>query len=217
MTGSRGLGPLLAAATLGLAPVVTPAGAQGLSVSAGASAQTARFVRSVEPDLERTGLVLQVHGGVAFGRIGLEGGYRQGRLSTDVAGAEAEDLVEGEVLLVLRARPWLAFHAGPRFRALISDAGTERWTRIEVRASAGGDLVPGRLRAEAEFWRTLGAEVNVTGGADAASGAQVGLGLAIPNSPVGLRFFYALDRAILATGRDELLEGVGLGITLGRR
>jgi hypothetical protein len=197
--------------------LVTPAlEAQGLGVTFGVGAQTSQLLRSQAPDVPLNGLVAHLFAGVSMRRFSLEGAYAQGTLTPEVGNSGDEDLVDGEVMVVFRPLPWLRLRTGPRLRAYLSEAGTERWTRVELGAGVRGPIVPGRVMAQAEYWSALSAEVNTTAGAAGASGGRVSLTLEIPSSPFALQLFYAVDRARLNNARDEVLEGVGLGLTVGR-
>lgn len=197
-----------------LAPAAMDAQAGSLSAEFGAL--TARLVRGASPDPSLSGLVAFLRGRIAAGPVALEGAYAQGTLSAGAGSTREEDLVDGELLAVWHPWPWASLRVGPRYRAFVSDAGTERWTRFEARAGVRGDLLPGRVRAEVEFWTALNSETNVVAGGAGASGGMVALAVDIARSPFALRLFYSADRARFKDGGDEVLEGVGLGLVLRR-
>lgn len=196
----------------------SPGAAQARTrLTVGVDAQSARLVREQAPDIALNGIVAAMQAGVAIGRVGLEIGYAQGRLSPDADAANAEELVDGEAMLAVRALPWLVLRGGPHLRAWVTPAGTQRWMRVEGRAEVSGEVIPGRVRAHAEVWSALSTDVNLGVGASGARGGRVGLTMAIANSPLLLRLMYTADRAELADGRADVLEGIGLGLVWRRQ
>lgn len=182
----------------------------------GASAATARFERSgAGPAI--TGLVVGLDGRVAFRRFALEASYAQGTLSIDGASAREEDVVDGEAMLAFQALSWLTIRGGPHLRAFVTPAGTERWVRWELRAAVETELVPNAMRADAEFGTAVATDVNASAPEAAAQGASVGVTLRVANSPFGLRLAYAVDRATVGNDATEVLQSVGLRLSVGRR
>lgn len=188
-------------------------GGPRLLVGAGASMTRLERLESA-PALD--GLVLEASGRFAFRALALEVAYRQGALSAEGDEANPEDLVDGEVMLALRALPWLLFRGGPHLRALVTPAGTERWTRWELRVQVDAELVPNAMRADAELITAVAAAVNTSAGGSA-HGASVGVTLRVANSPAELRLSYEVDRASTGGATVEFLQAVGLRVTVGRR
>lgn len=200
-----------------LASVSVAAAAQrGPRIVVGVGAATAQLERSGAA-APLSGLLVGAGGRVAFRALALEVAYAQGTLSVDGASSPSEDLVDGEVMLAAQVVPWLVLSAGPHLRALVTPAGTERWVRWEARAHVDTDLVPGALRADAELSTALAAEVNTATGSASALGASVGITLRVANSPFGLRLGYGVDRASTAGGAEQVMQSVGLRLSVGRR
>ena len=99
---------------------------------------------------------------------------------------------------------------------LIAPAGTVRWMRIEAQLGYEGEVVPGRARADISLWQVLSGDVNAQGGSDGGRGGTAGLTVQLPNSAFALRLAYTADRVAFANGASEFVDGVELGLRIGR-
>ena len=106
--------------------------------------------------------------------------------------------------------------AGPRARAFIAPGGTVRWMRLEARGRYESEVIPGRATADVELWQVLSGDVNAQGGSDGGRGGAAGLTVALPNSRFALRLAYTADRVAFANGSSEFVDGVQLGLRIGR-
>jgi hypothetical protein len=150
--------------------------------------------------------------------VSLDLSYSQGRLTADTGSAAARDLVEGSLFLTARPLPWLALKVGPHLRAYAAPGGTERWVLWEVRAHADAPIVEGEWLAYAEAWVAAASTVNVSPGAAGAHGAEAGLTVRLPRSPLWGRLAYVVDQARLANdARTESLQAVVLSVGVGGR
>ena len=150
--------------------------------------------------------------------VSLDLSYSQGRLTADTGGAAARDIVEGSLLVAARPVPWLALKAGPHLRAFAAPGGTERWVLWEGRAHADAPIVQGEWLAYVEAWVAVASSVNVDPGASGARGAEAGLTVKVPQSPLWGRLAFVVDQARLKNGaRSETLQTVVLSIGLGER
>jgi hypothetical protein len=77
-------------------------------------------------------------------------------------------------------------------------------------------LVPRLARAELELSYAVSAEANVLGGGESATGANLGVIVALPTWPVALRVAYSADRATYASSATEFLDGLEIGVRLRR-
>ena len=158
------------------------------------------------------------HWRVVLRPVSLDLSYAQGRLAADTGGAVARSFVEGAAFLSVRPAPWLALKAGPHLRAYAAPGGTERWVLWEGRAHADAPLLDGEWLAYGEVWLAVASSVNVVPGASGARGAEVGLTLKMPRSPLWGRLAYAVDQARLKNGaRTESLQSVVLTAGFGGR
>ncbi len=158
------------------------------------------------------------HWRIVLRPVSLDLSYAQGRLAADTGGAAARSFVEGTVFLTARPVPWLALKAGPQLRAYAAPGGTERWVWWEGRAHADAPLLDGEWLAYGEVWVAVASSVNVIPGASGAHGAEVGLTLKLPQSPVWGRLAYAVDQARFKNGaRTESLQSVVLTAGFGGR
>jgi hypothetical protein len=167
----------------------------------------------------------QLSGLVAGGRlrivlrpVSFDVAYSQGRLTADTGSAPARDIVEGSLFLTVRPVPWLALKAGPHLRAYAAPGGIERWVLWEGRAHADAPIFDGQWLAYGELWIAAASSVNVSPGADGARGAEAGLTLKLPRSPLWARLAYVVDQARLKNGaRTESVQAVVLAVGLGGR
>src|SRR2546425_12465985 len=92
-------------------------------------------------------------GALALGRLNLTASYLQGTLNPDGALGASRPLVEGTVLLGVRALDWLTLETGPHARAYSLTAGTERWLFWELRARASSAFVGSAVRGDRKSTR----------------------------------------------------------------
>ena len=167
----------------------------------------------------------QLSGAVVGGRlrivlrpVSIDVAYSQGRLTADTGSAAARDVVEGSAFLTVRPVAWLAIKAGPHLRAYAAPGGTERWVLWEGRAHADAPILQGEWVAYGEVWVAVASSVNVSPGADGAHGAEAGLTLQLPRSPLWARLAYVVDQARFKNGaRTESVQSVVLAIGFGGR
>jgi hypothetical protein len=167
----------------------------------------------------------QLSGLVAGGRVrlvlkpvSLDMAYSQGRLTADTGSAAARDIVEGSLFLTVRPVPWLALKGGPHLRAYAAPGGTERWVLWEGRAHADMPILDGAWLAYGELWLAVASSVNVSPGADGARGAEAGLTIQLPRSPLWARLAYTVDQAKFKNGaRTESVQSVVLAVGFGGR
>lgn len=216
MTGARRLGALLLAPLLALC-AARPLMAQGLDLSGGVSASSARVARAGIATSALTGPVLGAGGRLGFGRFSLDGRYLEGQLSPESGSIGGkETMAEASVILRAAVGAGFTLGAGPRARAFIAPAGTVRWMRLEAQLGYEGEVVPGRARADIGIWQVLSGDVNAQGGSDGGRGGTAGLTVQLPNSPFALRLAYTADRVAFANGASEFVDGVELGLRIGR-
>ena len=165
-----------------------------------------------------SGLVAGGRVRVVLRPVSLDLSYSQGRLTADTGSAAARDIVEGSLFLSARPVPWLALKAGPHLRAFAAPGGTERWVLWEGRAHVEAPIVPGEWMAYVEGWVAVASSVNVDPGAAGARGAEAGLTIKLPHSPLWGRLAYVVDQAQLKNGaRTESVQSVVLAIEFGGR
>jgi hypothetical protein len=158
------------------------------------------------------------HWRIVLRPVSIDVAYAQGRLSADTGSAVPRALVEGSVFATYRPVPWFALKTGPHVRAFAATGGTERWMLWEGRAHADAPLLDGEWQAYGELWVALASSVNVTPGAGGARGAEAGLTLKLPRSPVWARLAYAVDQMRLKNdARTESLQSVALTLGFGGR
>ena len=155
---------------------------------------------------------------VALHPVSLDLSYSQGRLTADTGGAAARAIVEGSLLATARPLDWLALKVGPHLRAYAAPGGTERWVLWEARAHAETPILEGRWLAYGELWLAVGSSVNVDPGSAGARGAEAGLTIKLPQSPLWVRLGYAVDQARLKNDtRIESVQSVILAVALAAR
>lgn len=199
--------------------VAGPLSGQALHPSASASVVAAR-VRSTVPGGSADGTAFLGEGSLTLGRLSLAVSYLQGTLNppaTPGAGA-SRDLIEGSVLLGVRATGWLTFAGGPHARAytLSGSGGTQRWSFWELRARAATAFVGTAVRGYAELWRTVSGDANVPEPFDHATGGEAGMIMHLARAPLEARVAYRIDNAVLQ-GRTEMVDGVVVGVGLAWR
>lgn len=150
--------------------------------------------------------------------VSLDIAYAQGRLTADTGNAAARDIVEGSLFVAYRPVPWLALKTGPHLRAYAAPGGTERWALWEGRAHVDAPIEGGEWVAYGEGWMALASSVNVSPGSAGARGAEAGLTLKLPQSPLWARLAYVVDQARLKNNaRTESVQSVVLAIGFGGR
>jgi len=193
--------------------------AQALRPMGSASLVTARVRSEVPAGIDQfTGSAFLGQGALAMGRVALSISYLQGSLNHDGGGAAGRDLVEGTVLLGVRARDWLTFQAGPHARAYTLVGSTQRWLFWELRARAATAFVGSAAQGYAELWRAVAADANVPEPFDHAQGGEVGMIIRLARAPLEGRVGYRIDHAVLGGGtRLETVDGVVIGVGLAWR
>jgi hypothetical protein len=162
-----------------------------------------------------SGLVIGGRLQFALRPVSLELSYSQGRLTADTGSAAARDIVEGSLFVTARPVSWLAVKAGPHLRAFSAPGGTERWVLWEGRAHADAPILAGTWLAYAELWMAVASSVNVDPGAAGARGAEAGLSIKVPQSPLWVRLAYVVDQAKFKNDtRTEGVQSVILAIGL---
>lgn len=195
-----------------------PAAAQrAIDLSGGASVSSMGLARVGTTTRTLTGPVLGAEGRVAFKRFELRGRYLEGSLApgSGVFGGK-EDLADLRVLFGAAVGAGVTVSVGPHLRSYITPGGTANWKRIEANVRLDRTLVPRLARAEVELAYAVSAEANVLGGGTSATGANLGVLIAVPTWPVAVRVAYSADRATYASGATEFLDGLELGLRLRR-
>lgn len=198
--------------------IALPAGAPaqvgptlGLGIGlAGAWEETAT-VGSVS---SRAGVLMEGAAEVALSLLELDVLYRQGTLRA-ADGSDGRELVEGQAMLGLRFVRWLKLEAGPRVRAYVTPAGTERWIFWEGRVHAAARVIPPHAWAHLRVGRVLRAEVPGVA-LDQGQGAEAALTARLGGAPVWGRLSYWIHRA--STGgaqRVETIQGLSAGLAVG--
>ena len=187
--------------------------AQRLHPFGGASLATTRLRSQGKNPFTGAGSTFLGEGALSIGRLQLTVSYLQGTLDPDGALGASRPLVEGTVLLGVRALDWLTLETGPHARAYTLPGGTERWLFWELRARAATAFVGSAVRGYAELWRVLAADVNVPESFDHASGGEAGMILRLSRAPLEGRLGYRVDHAVLVGGtRKETVDGVVIGV-----
>lgn len=163
----------------------------------------------------RSGLLLEGAGEVAVSLVELSVLYRQGGLSTS-DGSDQRDLIEGQATLGLRLVRWLRIDTGPRVRAYVTPAGTERWTFWEARIQAGARVIPPLGWAYLQVGRVFSGDLpGVT--LDHGRGAEAGLEMRLARTPVVGRLGYWIHRvSVGGAQRVETLQGLSVALNLVR-
>jgi hypothetical protein len=165
-----------------------------------------------------SGLVVGGSVHVTLRPVSLELSYSQGRLTADTGNAAARDLVEGSLLLTGRPLNWLALKVGPHLRAYAAPGGTERWVLWEARARADAPILEGKWLVYGELWVAVASSVNVDPGSGGARGAEAGLTVRVPQTPLWARLAYVVDQSRFKNGtRTESVQSVVLALGLSAR
>src|SRR2546426_8897085 len=191
--------------------------AQTLRPTVSASLVSARLRSQGQNPFIGAGPAFLGQGALAIRRLKLTVSYLQGTLDPDGALGASRPLVEGTVLLGVRALDWLTLETGPHARAYTLTGGTERWLFWELRACAATAFVGSTVRGYAELWRVVAANVNVPESFDHAQGGEAGMILRLGRSPLDARGGYRIDHAVLHAvpgGGKRLgtVDGVVIGV-----
>ncbi len=197
------------AALVGAAPAA--ARAQGLSLGGRAGAMWVRS-DSAAATSRLFGPAVAGEAQLDLGFAFLGGSLLEGRFEPPTGPQLRHDLVEAVGLAGLRLWPWLEVGAGPHIRAYVTDAGTERWVWWEVRARVALPLIGSTLGSYLVAWRSFSAESNVVARPGRAQGGAAGLTL-WPEAAWSVWAGYQIDEALLAGGKSETVESLGLGLT----
>jgi hypothetical protein len=153
---------------------------------------------------------------ISYGRLGLGIRYLEGSLNPGGAGT-GKDVVEGEVVLSVRALSWLKISLGPHIRSLIVQEGTERWLFWEGRLQTKARLATPRLTSVFELRQVLSANVDAADPFDGGQGLEGALRWEISSLPIWLGLGYRIDRSSLGDGsRTEVMEHVLISVGFGR-
>lgn len=195
-----------------------PALAQrAIDLSGGASVSSMDLSRVGTSTRWLSGPILGAEGRIGFKRVELRGRYLEGTLTPEAGTfGGPEDLADLRLLLGADVGAGVTVGVGPHLRAFISPAGTASWTRIEANVRVDRELVPRLARAEFELAYAVSVESNVQGGGTSATGANLGVVVAVPTWPVAIRVAYSADRATYASGSTEFLDGLEIGLRLRR-
>ena len=189
--------------------------AQRLHPFGGASLATTRLRSQGKNPFTGAGSTFLGEGALSIGRLQLTVSYLQGTLDPDGALGASRPLVEGTVLLGVRALDWLTLETGPHARAYTLTAGTERWLFWELRARASSAFVGSAVRGYAELWRVVAADVNVPESFGHGQGGEAGMIVRLARAPFEGRVAYRIDHAVLGGGsRLETVDGVVIGVGL---
>lgn len=165
--------------------------------------------------VSRVGVVREGEAQLAVSVVALDVVYRQGTLNPP-DGGEGRELVEGQAMLGVRFVRWVTLEAGPRVRAYVTPAGTERWVLWEGHIEAAARVI--RPNAWAYLWveRVLGADIPGSTALDEGQGAEAGLTARLGSAPLWGRLAYWIHQA--STGgaqRVETIQGVSARLTVG--
>ncbi len=139
--------------------------------------------------------------------------YGQGRVTADTGALiMPRDVVEGEVLLGYKARPWLTLWLGPHGRTYGTRLGEQRWLFWSGRVNAHGGLFPGRVESFVELWQGFRGSVSRPAESAGGRGVEAGLDLRLAARPWWGRLAYRVEQGRLDSGRRETVEAVTLTV-----
>jgi hypothetical protein len=165
----------------------------------------------------RSAVVLDWRGWASAGLIDLDLFYRSGSLSAATPAAD-RDLVEGSVMLGVRIARWLELEGGPRIRAYVTPARTERWILWEGRARLTAQVLGPSVRSYLVLGRAFGADLGSTLPFGRERAGEAGLLARIGRTPVWTQLGYWVTQTSVAAGqRVETLQGLALSLGLGVR
>jgi hypothetical protein len=208
MTGHRCLALWLTLAGTGPVAAQSP-----LRLEAGATAGIVRL-RTIDGPIatRRTGVSLGGQGAVWWNRLGLEGGYLEGRLGSDGSRLER---VEGYAMLGVSPVRGLVINVGPLVRALVTGAATTRWVLWNVKTRYEVGIVGRFLSGFGEAWGAVKGSSNVPETFNSARGGMAGLALAVGNGQAIVRLSYGIDESRLGAGRRrDTIETFAIGTTI---
>jgi len=134
--------------------------------------------------------------------------YGQGHITSDTT---ARDVVEGEVLVGYKARPWLHVWLGPRARTFVAPGLSDRrWLLWTGGVSARGEIFPGRVGSFAELWQGLSGSLNRPAWSASGSGVELGLEAKLANRPWSLRLAYRIEQGRVDGDRRDTVEAFTL-------
>jgi hypothetical protein len=134
--------------------------------------------------------------------------YGQGHVTSDTA---ASDVVQGEVLVGYKARPWLHVWLGPRARTFVAPGFSDRrWLFWSGGLSARGGIFPGRVDSFVELWQSFSGRLNRPASSASGSGVELGLEARLAKHPWRLRFAYRIEQGRVDDGRRDTVEGFTL-------
>lgn len=192
-----------------------PLAAQKLQFMFGATGAQEIVNSRIDPSSERlTGLVLGGEGQLTSGRFVARLRYAQGRVTAPAGGAEPRDIVEGEALFGIRVMPWLTLWGGPSARAYTSASSDRRWLFWSGRATARGELLPGRMQTFVELWGAFSGNVRDPAQKAGGSGAEAGLEMRLGGQSFWGRLAYRIESGH-ATGMRETVEATSLSLIYG--
>src|SRR5437899_12811433 len=124
----------------------------------------------------QSGPVFGGEGRLGLGPVTLGVGYLEGRLQPGTSGTpQGRDLGEARIFVSARPLSWLTLSAGPRVRAFVTDAATERRVVLEGRRRAQHALASTPLQTYIELRLALSAGVNFAEPGDRRQGGEAGV------------------------------------------
>ncbi len=165
-----------------------------------------------------SGALIIGQAGVALRPFSVDVAYGQGRLASSDGSSAARSVVEASVYVSRRVTPWLLLKAGPHIRAYSAPGSTERWVMWEAHARGDEPVITGLLSAYLEGWYAVVSTANVDPGGSGARGAEVGVMLRKPDSPVWAKLGYAVDQSSLkSNARTESMQSILVTVGIGGR
>lgn len=202
-----------------LLPCLLPAtlsAQQGIRFTfAGSGAQEIVQSRTGSSTDRFTGMVLGGEGAMVSNRFVVRARYAQGRVSAKSPGLDPRDVVQGELLVGLRATPWLTIWAGPSARAYTTEGTEQRWLIWSGRATARGSIIPGRMQSFVELWGALSGKLSTPDVKAGGRGLDAGLEMRLSQvSPFWGRLAYRME-STHASDLRETVEALSLSVVYG--